>query len=296
MNSTNTLTCWPNFIVIGPGKCGTSWLFKVLESHPQVAISSAKETLFFESEFERGLGWYQKFFRHAENADPKPLAIGEVSNTYIFSPQAASRIAETFPQVRLLSTIRDPIERAFSHFLFERRNGSVGDDFEEALRLRPDFISRGLYHQHLTPYFDRFDSDHLKVFIYDDMVADIDSYATNLFNYLGVDPGGVDHDTIHQRVLGASQARSKWVARCAVAAGRGVRSLGFPELVTKLKGSWISQALFRPLDRKNTPKLDPQTRIRLHDYFRDDLTRLSERLNRDLVTMWLDDKMPEANR
>jgi Sulfotransferase domain len=294
MSSLDSFSSWPNFIVIGPGKCGTSWLFKVLESHSQVAISSAKETLFFESEFERGLAWYQKFFRHAENAHPRPLAIGEISNTYIFSPEAARRIAETFPQVRLLSTIRDPIDRAFSHFLFERRNGSVGDDFEEALQSRPDFISRGLYYRHLQPYFERFDSDHLKVFIYDDMVADIETYATNLFNYLGVNPNGGDHEIVHQRVLGASQARNQWVARCAVAAGRGVRSLGFPELVTKLKGSWLSKALFRPLDRNNKPTLDPQMRLRLQEYFRDDLTRLSEKLNRDLVSMWLKDAKPEA--
>ena len=88
----------PNFIVIGPGKSGTSWLYHILGQHPQVCMSSAKETLYFEDYYSKGREWYQKFFRQCK-APGVPHAIGEISNTYIFSPLAATRIAHDFPQM-----------------------------------------------------------------------------------------------------------------------------------------------------------------------------------------------------
>ncbi|MFK8113983.1 MAG: sulfotransferase [Rubripirellula sp.] len=279
----------PNFVVIGPGKSGTSWLFEVLGAHPSVCMSSAKETMFFETEFHRGLSWYQKFFRQCD-CPGRDHAIGEISNTYIFSADVAQNIRNTFPQMKIIATLRSPIERAHSHYLFERRNGTLGDSFEDAIKQRPDLLSRGKYDQHLQPYFERFSADQIRVLIYDDLKADVNSYAQSLWDFIGVD-SFQDADVLERRVLGASEARSKLAARLFVGAGRIVRRAGFPELVTKIKGSAISKMLFRPLDRsKHT--MHPETKSRLKEYFREDVAKLSDRLGRDLTSLWIEEGAP----
>lgn len=276
---------WPTFIVIGPGKSGTSWLYEIFGSHPRVCMSSAKETMFFETEFDRGMDWYSKFFRHCDCSDNQH-AIGEVSNTYIFDTKVAERIRATFPNMKIMATLRNPIERAFSHYLFERRNGALGDSFDEAIELRPDLLTRGLYDQHLAAYFDCFPVEQIRVLIYDDMKADIEAYANDIWSFIDVEPLA-DRELLHQRVLGASEARNRLAARLFVGAGRLVRRAGFPELVTKIKGTALSRLLFRPLDRsKHT--MSAATKQRLQDYFRDDVARLSQRLNRDLTSAWID--------
>lgn len=277
---------WPNFIVIGPGKAGTSWLFQVFAAHPEICTSSAKETIFFDSEYHRGLNWYAKFFRRCD-ADQQPHAVGEVSNTYIFSEEAPGRIREHFPEMKLLSTLRNPVERAFSHYLFERRNANVSGTFEEALQQRPDFLSRGCYNKHLTRYYDVFPAEQIKVLIYDDLKADNASFAGELFDFINVGPLP-NPEILGKRVLGASEARNRLAAKFSVGAAHMIRAAGFPEVVTKIKNSVVSKMLFKPIDRENYPTMRPETKLRLCDYFRDDVTALSERLERDLVAQWLD--------
>ena len=275
---------WPTFIVIGPGKSGTSWLYEIFGNHPKVGMSSAKETLFFESEFERGLNWYAKFFRGLDSSEYD--AIGEISNTYIFSPLAAKRIFQSFPEMKIIATLRNPIDRAFSHFLFERRNGKLSDDFDKALEQRPDLLTRGLYNSHLEPYYRYSQPEQRLILIYDDMLKDVVTYANSIFQFLNV-TGSLDEGILRRRVLGASEARNRTIARFAVNAGLLVRRLGFPEVVTVLKNTPIAKSLFRPIDPTRKPQMSKDTRVRLQEFFRSDVEQLSQRLDRDLVTMWL---------
>lgn len=275
----------PNFIVIGPGKSGTSWLYEIFNTHPQVGMSSAKETLYFETEYHRGPQWYAKFFRKLTSSGIS--AVGEISNTYIFSALAAERIAASFPEVRIIATLRNPIDRAFSHFLFERRNGNVGDSFDEAIERRPDLLSRGLYDVHLEPYFQHFPASQRLILIYDDMVDDIIGYSDQLFAFLGIE-SCLGQEILSRKVLGASEARNKHAAKLVVSAGHLVRRLGFPEIVTQLKATSLAQLLFKPIDPARKPAMSTQTRDALRNYFREDVCRLSERLDRDLIKLWLD--------
>ncbi len=110
----------PNFIVIGPGKTGTTWLYQCLAAHPGIKLArNTKETVFFADYYDRGLGWYEKFFEGLDGA----AAIGEVSNTYFFTPEAPARIAAAVPKVKLIAFLRNPVERVVSLYLFRLRNG-----------------------------------------------------------------------------------------------------------------------------------------------------------------------------
>lgn len=277
---------WPNFIAIGPGKAGTSWLYKVLQQHPDVCMSSAKETTFFDDHYHRGLDWYQKFFRKCEHSAPtEPHAVGEISNTYIFCAEAAQRIATHFPTMKILSTLRNPIDRAFSHYLFERRNGSLTCDFEQAIKQRPDFLERGLYFKHLTPYLDQFPASQVHVRLFDDFTKDTVNFAHQLFEFLNIAKPEND-EALTSRVLGASEARNRYVARVAVGVAKLLRKVGRPELITRVKNGLLPRLLFRPIDRSEYPTMASDTRQQLVDYFAADTEALGRVLGKDCVAMW----------
>ena len=275
----------PNFIGIGPGKCGTTWLYNACENHPHVCVSSAKETLYFEDYHHKGMDWYLKFFRKCKCPGQSFHAIGEVSNTYIFCPAAAKRISAAFPAIKIIYNLRDPIQRAFSHYLFICRNGELSCSFEEAIERRPDLLSRGLYAKHLTPYHDHFAESKRLCLLFDDLKADPDQYAESVFGFLGVDAKMYQGDA-GKRVLGASAPRSRILSRCVVAAAAITRKLGYPDLVTKVKHSGIQRLLFRPFQSGQAPEISDETRNRLKDYYLDDLDRLEAMIGRPVRTLW----------
>ncbi|MBI4653429.1 MAG: sulfotransferase domain-containing protein [Nitrospirae bacterium] len=110
----------PNFICIGTGRAGTSWLYKVLLEHREVCTAkNIKETQFFNIHYEKGVGWYKKFFEDCGKAS----AVGEISNRYIFDPAVPERIRKTVPDCKIIICLRNPYERIQSVYSFKLRGG-----------------------------------------------------------------------------------------------------------------------------------------------------------------------------
>ena len=185
----------------------------------------------------------------------------------------------------MIATLRDPTERAFSHYLFLRRNGELQCSFAEALRRRPDLKTRGNYFQHLQPFREHFPSSQLAIYFFDDFKADVESYAAKLFEYLGVDMLA-DKSQLHVKVLEASQPRSRLLARSVVNMGLLVRRLGFPDIVTRVKRGWLSKLLFQPMKAADRPEFPLEVQQELRAYYVADLEQLSEWLGRDVLAMW----------
>ena len=91
---------------------------------------------------------------------------------------------------------------------------------------------------------------------------------------------------MQQRVLGASVARNQTAARVGVVAASFIRRLGYPEWVTRVKNGPVARLLFKPIERSEYPRMSAETRLRLCDFFSDDVQRLGKRLDRDLVSAW----------
>lgn len=274
----------PNFLMIGPGKAGTTWIYELLSGHPDVYVPETKEVLYFNRFHDRGEDWYATFFDGAEGH----TAVGEVSNTYIFDSEAPRRIRRYNPAMRLVTSLRNPIDRAFSHYLFLRRNGQVTGSFERVIGGEHRVVERGLYHRYLSEYWEHFPDEQLLVLDFDVLKENPRAFGRAIFEHLGVDPSfwpeGGD-----ERVLGAMEPRSRWMARAAKEAAVWLRRVGDPRWVTRIKQSWLSELLFRPLDRSEYPEVDPATRRKLEDYYREDAERLSRRVGIDFVGKWFDD-------
>ena len=125
---------FPGALLVGPRRTGTTTLYRTLRMHPNILGGVGKEIKFFDCNYHRGLNWYQGFFPRKETlAENNAIAI-EASPYYFFHPLAAERIRASFPEMKIVVSLRNPVNRAYSHY---RMNYDLGVEslqtFEEAL-------------------------------------------------------------------------------------------------------------------------------------------------------------------
>lgn len=138
----------PDFLVIGAQKAGTTALYAYLRWHPGITGPAWKEVSFFDRHYGRGAAWYRGNFpltlwtiRSRRKTAVGPI-VGEASPSYLFHPRAPERVAELLPAVRLIVLLRNPVDRALSHYHHELALGRETLPFEEALE-REDARTRG---------------------------------------------------------------------------------------------------------------------------------------------------------
>jgi hypothetical protein len=272
----------PNFIFIGPDKAGSSWLHEVLKAHPEIHVTPAKDVYFFDRYYHWGLDWYRERFRERGNEK----VVCEVCHDYLFSPVAAERMYHDLPGVRLMVCLREPIERAFSAYLYLRKFGWTRATFEEEIVANPSLLSRGRYFSHLKPYLERFGPERLLISRFDDLMEDPGKFAASVFRFLGVREVDLPDRLLH-RTLPAGEARSVRVAKLAKSGAQVLRRLGMPRLVGALKSSAaVQNLLFVPYSEAAKPSAAPATRRSLQAEFRDEIDALDRALGTDLAGLW----------
>ena len=162
--ATGSLRMLPSFLVCGTKRGGSTSLYEYLIQHPDVAPSLVvKGTHYFDVNFPLGWSWYRTRFpleRPARLTKGRPRITGEGSPYYMFHPLAPSRIAQALPEVKLVVTLRNPVDRAYSHWNYETQRGfetlSFGDAIDaeegrlagEVERMRADPTYPALEHRH----------------------------------------------------------------------------------------------------------------------------------------------------
>jgi len=212
-NSTGWSGSLPNFIVVGTQKGGTTELYDKLVLHPQIAPSFAKEVHFFDVNYAKGLDWYTTFFpRLDESASSEVDAriTGEASPCYIFHPHVARRVWATVPHVKIILLLRNPADRAYSHYHHEVRLGYETLPFDEALEREPmrikgekarmmtdnqyysdrymhySYQSRGIYIDQIQSWFETFPMEQILLLKSEDFFANTSSVMSQVHNFLGV--------------------------------------------------------------------------------------------------------------
>jgi hypothetical protein len=210
----------PDFIMIGGMKCGTTSLFQYLQGHPGVAEVYVEEVHFFDLNYHRGLSWYRAHFPVREGGGDGPLC-GDDSPYYIFHPLAAQRIRRDLPNVPLIVLLRDPVDRAYSHYHHERRRGREDLGFHEALEAeegrlageegrmvedpsyasfehqRHSYVSRGMYAEQLRRWFDLFPRDQFLVLQSEAMFRDPQPTFDRVLGFLGLPPMRLEDRRVH---------------------------------------------------------------------------------------------------
>jgi hypothetical protein len=272
----------PNFIVIGPGKTGTTWLYECLKAHPGIGLArNTKETIFFADFYGRGLAWYEKFFEGL--AQP---AVGEVSNTYFFTPEAPARIARDLPDVKLIAFLRNPVERIQSLYLFRLRNGLVTGSLEDAIAADPKMVEQNFFDEHLARYLALFPREKMFIALFDDLKSDPRGLLRQIYAFLGVDPDFVP-PAARERVLEASAPRNAGLFHLLKRFALWLRRNDFHRLLTWAKtNALVMKTLTRPIAANEKPVVAPGTRARLAALYRPHIEKTQALIGRDLGA-WL---------
>jgi Sulfotransferase family len=282
---------WPNLFLVGAAKAGTTSVYDELGRHPAIFMSPMKEPNFF-SRIEPA-GEREAFFPHVsdeaaylalfEGATDERVA-GEGSTSYLWEPQAAERIKRAAPGASVLVMLRDPVERAYSSYWNDVREGIERRSFAEAVeeerrRSRPGawgvtslYIDCGLYASQVERYLDAF-GGRVLVSFFEDYVADREAAMARIFSFLGVGPAGAPPEG--RRMNPASLPRNA-LSRAILASGR-LRTLARATLPralrSRMRGSMLKEA--------SPPPMDAATRESLGALFRSDVERLAQLLGVD---------------
>jgi hypothetical protein len=199
----------PTFIIAGAPRSGTTWLYELLDRHPDVYMAKPvrPEPKFFlvDELYARGIQHYvDTWFAGADTY----RAAGEKSTNYLERAVVAERIHQHLPSVKLIFILREPAHRAYSNWMWSRMNGMETEDFETALakeeereRLLPAklryarphaYFSRGLYAEMLRPYFTLFPREQVLCLKFDAIIRTPGDLAARLHHYIGVTPRGED--------------------------------------------------------------------------------------------------------
>jgi hypothetical protein len=236
----------PTYIIAGAMRSGTTALNSYLREHPDVAVSSTKEVHFFDSFYDRGVEWYREQFPHSESAQ----AVGEATPNYMFSTTALDRIKETLPDVKLVVMLRNPIDRAYSHYWHDKARGKTKRDFEENVKRETNgdqglnYIARGRYRAQIEHILERFPPTALHVEVFEDMVNRPDELYSSVCRFIGVDYsfrpeslGAPVNNFVEFRSLALRHASQKLPGRLRDVIGRlnTKRKESYPPMPTRLR-------------------------------------------------------------
>lgn len=281
----------PNFLVIGVEKGGTTWLHAQLKKHPDIFMPPTKEVHFFNKfnsnfiahdYFKQGLDWYQEFFKEYNGQK----AIGEVTPMYICDAEAPARIKQTLPEVKLIAMLRNPVNRAYSHYWMAKQKNHTQLSFEEVIEQKePRFIERGLYYQQLKTYYELFDRQQIMVLFFDEVFKNPEYWLSEVCRFLGVDPCFFHNNpSIHEKVFEASAYKSAALLNKQMYLVHEMRkSKVFSSLLNWMKRRGFSDKI-KKMNTVEKPyeKITEHDAAVLRDYYSEDLKALSSLLNRAL--------------
>ena len=289
----------PTFLIVGVQKAGTTSIYNYLEKHPQVYMSPIKETNFLEKDWstvenaqknKNGILTIEDYGKLFEGVRDQ-TAIGEASPNYLFHYQSsAARIQQYVPNAKLIAVLRNPIERAYSDYLMHIRDAINYRPLEEQIEhsAHKSFILlKGFYYTQVKYYLDLFGSEQFKVFLYDRLCQNSLEFMQEMYRYIGVDDT-FEVDT-SKKVQTAKVPKNQTVNNL-LQKNNPIRNLAANTLKTimpletrqKIRDRLIN---FNSTSKKEAP-LEPETRQKLVELYREDILKLQDLIQQDLST-WI---------
>lgn len=177
---------WPTFVVAGPNKSASTWIYAALSEHPDVCMASDDPVSYFDVQHYRGPEWYRSQFEHWNGES----AVGDESPGYIKSLHAPERISEHNPDAKIVFCFRNPMERAYSQWWHGRTRWHQSS-FRAGILDHERFdywVAPGFYARHLRRWDRYFSPEQLYLGFFDDFVEDNEAFIRDIYEFIGVDP------------------------------------------------------------------------------------------------------------
>ena len=271
-----------DFIGIGAQKSGTSWVYACLYEHPEICAPIKEIHFFSRSRFSKGKEWYENHFRSCDQGRQR----GEFSTSYLYSEEAAVRIKDMYPSVKLIVILRHPASRAYSHYQNAIKAGEIvkSTSFEVFAAQEPSVIAQGLYTKQLRRYFKLFPKEQMLILMYEDSKKDPRAFIKQIYSFLGVDTLFVP-SMLFSSVNVARTPKAVWVDRVMHHIAEFLRKKGLHKMVWHIRNFGIPDIVrsFNTQEKKAQTTLDLSS---YNKYFKDDVRELNVLLERDVTTYW----------
>jgi len=273
----------PNFLCVGTVKGGTTTLHDILIQHPDIYLPQVKETHFFDDQFERGIKFYERYFRGYKGQK----LVGEIAPTYMYPQHVPKRIYETLGKdIKLIFMLRDPANRAFSHYLMAKLVGLEKEDFPTAINLAlegvgpfRDYIVRGYYGNQISNYLNYFPRENMLFIIFEDFIRDVRNEMKKVYDFLNVQHD--DRTNFHINSNQAKNVKIEWLRDLIYKESlfHIVSKSITPSPIRKKIRILLERIAFEPI---KLPKLDATIRIKLINIYHDDINLLEQIIHKDL--------------
>ena len=284
-----------DFFIVGAPKAGTTSLYHYLHEHPQVEMSSQKEPDYFSDKaiHEQGIYYtkkrvntlykYESLFVQKES-----VVYGEASVSYLFYDNVAKDIKKYNPNAKIIIMLRNPAERAFSHYLMDYRLGLISDSFENIITKKSKHKNTHLFYQQyilvskyanqIQRYLNFFEKDNILFIDYEDFRINVSGTVNEVCNFLDISTDfTADTDIKHNTFTMPKNKVIRYIYSFFFL--RKMLTYLFPaDLVTHIRSFLFG------LDRR--PELLKETRVELTKIFKDDIRKMEEVLSKD-YSKWI---------
>lgn len=266
-----------DFVAVGPQRTGTTWLYETLQHHPELYLPDAvKETMFFDRRYDRGIGWYGRYFDDSQDGE----LCGEIAPTYFDDSTVPSRISDLAPDCEIFINLRHPAERAFSLYLHHLRKGRVDRDFCQAVEQKPRIITAGHYATHVPRWQSAFGEEQVHFLFLDDIKKQPQEVLDQICMCLGI--GHMEPpDRANEKVNEASMPRFPWLARGAALLTTAFHKYGLHKAVAFGKKLGLKKLAYTG-GEDDMPELSANDREQLIQTYNEDVVYVEELTGRDL--------------
>lgn len=275
---------YPDFILVGPQKCATTWIYKCLDEHPDVFVPDSDSIHYFDMNYHKSEKWYLDHFSGYDGEQ----VVGETTPSYIRDPNCPRRIHEMVPDGKILFSLRNPVDRAFSHYWHEKEKSKIQFEFREVFTnydLFQNWVETGQYYYHLQRYMEYY-NDSIGVFFFDDLINSNADFIREIYEFVGVDPNYTP-SVIDKKV---NQAWNRFDSDLLNRLYRGGFNFILQYAPTSVRNSL--RPIHDAIQEGKIPLLagqseyergmDEKTRRELETYFIEDAMKLSRETDRDL--------------
>jgi hypothetical protein len=271
----------PNFLGIGAMRSGTTWLDSILRTHPDIYLPERrKEIHFFDLYYDKGIDWYKDFFSAHTKVIKKYRQIGEITPAYLYFPEIPERIKTYLPDCRFLVILRNPVDRAYSHYGFRVKNFAEKRTFAQLLEQEPEIKQKGLYFEQISRYLAFFPQENFLFLVFEETIKNPESILKQLAEFLSVEYEKFELSTVSQKKNSSGLVRFPRARALACNFRDFLRDRDLDWLWNMAKS--LNMNLVLETEGQQLPSISQEMRAMLLDYYRSDIDNLEKLLQINL--------------
>ena len=293
-----------DFFVVGAARCGTTSLYNYLSQHPQIYLPAIKELNYFSNVESKDHATYLKpkkdkhyhtkiikkeeVYKSVFEDAKKKQQKGDISPSYLWDKETAKRIYAHNPNAKIIISLRNPVQRAFSHYVM---NVSIGHEnaqsFADALKKEPELIWGGgslylqlsAYYEAVKPYFDVFPKENICILVFEDWIKNKDKTLTDIYEFIGVDKEfEVNHTDKHNEKVAYKNLKTL----------NFLRSNRIKPILDSFLSEKLKEKIKTKIFKKEAPDftIDSQLETKLSASFKDDVAKLEKLTDIPFLKKW----------